>query len=242
MTARCQDNRAGLGSLGALPESTAAPAPSRRQEHKRRTQRALQDAALGLFAEQGFDETTTDEIAEKAGVSPRTFFRYFPTKESVLFVGEYGWFQSFTKQFLAQPAELSDLEAIRQTLLGLAPGLAKIRRALALYEKAVASSLTLRGGVHDRQQGDIATIAAAIATRRGLSAADEGCTILATVALLTYRNALMRWLSGPATETPGGVISAALDAVVAELSSAAPAVARRRAPLRADRRAAKVTG
>jgi AcrR family transcriptional regulator len=224
-----------------LAETTAAPTPSRRQEHKRRTQRALQDAALGLFAEQGYDETTTDEIAEKAGVSPRTFFRYFPTKESVLFVGEYGWFQSFTKQFLAQPDDLSDFEAIRQTLLDLAPGLAKIRRALALYEKAVASSPTLRGGVHDRQQEDIATIAGTIATRRGLPEADEGCTVLATVALLTYRNALMRWLAGPAAETPGDMISASLDAVLVELAAAAPPAGRRRNPLRNARRPTKIS-
>lgn len=210
---------------------TTAP-PSRRQEHKLRTQRALQQAALDLFSEQGYDDTTTDEIAERAGVSPRTFFRYFPTKESVLFVGEYGWFQSFTKQFLAQPEELGDFEAIRQTLITLAPGLAKIRKALLLYEKAVASSVTLRGGVHDRQQDDIATIADAIATRRGLGAADDGCTILATVALTTYRNALMKWLDGPQTVNPGDAISAALDIVVAELGLARPP-ARRREPLRA---------
>ena len=215
-----------------MAETTASPTTSRRQEHKLRTQRALQNAALDLFAKQGYDETTTDDIAEKAGVSPRTFFRYFATKESVLFVGEYGWFQSFTKQFLAQPRELSDLEAIRQTLITLAPGLAKIRKALLLYEKAVASSPTLRGGVHDRQQDDIATIADAIATRRGLAAADAGCTILATVALTTYRNALMGWLDGPATVNPGDAISDALDVVLTEFGPAR-APARRREPLRA---------
>ena len=93
-----------------------------------RTQRALQQAALELFAKHGFDTTTTDEIAEQAGVSPRTFFRYFPTKESVLFVGEYGWFQSLTKQFLDQPDALSDVDALRETLLGFAPKLATGRR------------------------------------------------------------------------------------------------------------------
>jgi AcrR family transcriptional regulator len=222
------------GNVAVLAETTAtAAAPSRRQEHKLRTQRALQQAALDLFSEQGYDDTTTDEIAERAGVSPRTFFRYFPTKESVLFVGEYGWFQSFTKHFLAQPDELGDLEAIRQTLIELAPGLAKIRKALVLYEKAVASSVTLRGGVHDRQHDDIAAIAAAIATRRGLDAADDGCTTLATVALITHRNSLMRWLTGPANVNPADAISEGLDTLVAEM--AAPARTRRREPLRPKR-------
>jgi len=223
-------------SSGSLTELPATPPPSRRQEHKLQTQRALQQAALSLFAEQGYDETTTDEIAERAGVSPRTFFRYFPTKESVLFVGEYGWFQSFTKRFLEQPEELSDLDAMRETLLNLAANLTKIRKALILYEKAVASSPTLRGGVHDHQQEDIATIAAAIAARRGLAGADDGCTILATVALLTYRNALRQWLAGPASVNPADLIGAGLDTLVAEFTHRS--VNRRRVPLRAAGREA----
>ena len=126
--------------------TTAAP-PTRRQAHKLRTERALQQAALELFVKKGYDETSTDEIAEQSGVSARTFFRYFPTKESVLFIGEYGWFQSFAEHLLAQPESLSDIEAAGATLVGLAPQLARRRKALLLYERAVASSLTLRGGV-----------------------------------------------------------------------------------------------
>ena len=93
---------------------TSTTPPGRRQAHKMRTQRALQRAALELFAKNGYDTTTTDEVAERAGVSPRTFFRYFPTKESVLFVGEYGWFQSLSKHFLEQPDALGDIEAAKR--------------------------------------------------------------------------------------------------------------------------------
>ncbi len=176
-----------------------------------RTERTLQQAALELFAKQGYDETTTEEIAERAGVSPRTFFRYFATKESVLFVGEYGWFQSFTTELLAQPASLSDIEAIRETLVHLAPGLAKIRKALVLYERAVASSPTLRGRVRDRQQEDIATVAEAIATRRGLAKPDESCGLLGALSLLVYRRAVTKWLEGPASAEPSAVVAAEFD-------------------------------
>jgi AcrR family transcriptional regulator len=158
------------------------------------TKRALQQAALDLFAKNGYDTTTTDEIAERAGVSARTFFRYFPTKDSVLFVGEYGWFQALTEQYLAQPDSLTDIEALLETLLANPPG----RRSLLLYERAIASSPTLRGVVYEHQQDDIATLAEAVAARRGLPEADEGCHLLATVVLITYRRALTRWLAGPA--------------------------------------------
>jgi AcrR family transcriptional regulator len=173
-----------------------------------RTKRLLQQAALELFANQGYDETTTEEIAERAGVSPRTFFRYFATKESVLFVGEYGFFEEFTAEFLEQPRTLSDLDAMSATLVGLAGGLARRRRALLLYEKAVASSPTLRGGVTDHQQEDIAKMAAAIATRRGMGKPDDDCTLLAAVTLVTYRRAISKWLVGPARVDPKKVIAA----------------------------------
>jgi AcrR family transcriptional regulator len=172
-----------------------------------RTERLLQQAALELFAKQGYDDTTTDAIAERAGVSPRTFFRYFATKESVLFVGEYDWFQSFTTDYAKQPRELSDVDAMLKTLLKLTPDHVKRRRALVLYEKAVASSPTLRGGVHDRLQNDIATVAGAVAKRRGLAKPDESCLLLAAVFLLTHRRALTAWLAGPASGDLAAIIS-----------------------------------
>lgn len=185
--------------------------------HKLRTQSALQQAALELFAKHGFDTTTTDEIAEQAGVSSRTFFRYFPTKESVLFVGEYGWIQSLTAQFLGQPAALTDLEALRETLLDFAPEQASRRRSLVLYERAVASSPTLRGRVQEHLQDDITTVAAAVAERRGQPAADESCALLAAVVLVTFRRALTRWLEGPVNGNLRRVVADEFTLLVAQL-------------------------
>lgn len=157
----------------------------------------LIEAALRLFATQGYDETGTDQIAEEAGVSPRTFFRYFPTKESVLFFGEYDFIRSFGDVLLAQPPDVADLDAIRDALVVLAPVIERIRERIRLYEQAIASSPILRGRADLNSQEHIAHMAEAIARRRGLDQPDAGCTLLATVSHAVLRQAIFGWLQGP---------------------------------------------
>jgi AcrR family transcriptional regulator len=192
--------------------ATDTRAPSVRDAHKARTRRALREAALDLFATQGYDTTTTEEIAEKAGVSARTFFRYFKTKESVLFLGERDWLRSFAERYAEQPDEMSDVEALRTTFAALATiGLPPRRKALLQFTKAVASSPTLRGREVDHRRDDARGIAKAIATRRGLRRADEGAAILAAVALETYRRAIDTWVQGPARADIGDVVVGEFD-------------------------------
>jgi len=62
---------------------------SPRSEHANKMRTALLEAALNLFSANGYEQTTTDEIADAAGVSPRTFFRYFPTKEDVVLQDDF---------------------------------------------------------------------------------------------------------------------------------------------------------
>jgi AcrR family transcriptional regulator len=176
---------------------------------------ALLDAALNLFSAKGYDQTTTDEIAEAAGVSPRTFFRYFPTKESVLFSGEYDFIHAFSGVYLAQDESLSDYEAMADSFAVLAPGLKRIRKRIAQYHEAVASSLVLLGRERKNHEANAEIVARVIAERRRLPSPDGECRLLASIGMLLVERALNQWLSAP---------SRALDDLIRKEFAALPAV------------------
>ncbi|UXA13993.1 TetR family transcriptional regulator [Mycobacterium sp. SMC-8] len=85
--------------------------PSLRERKKTRTRETVRREAFRLFERHGYARTTVEQIAEAADVSPRTFFRYFPTKESVLFSDDL--FAPILDAFLAAPAGLSPVAAYR---------------------------------------------------------------------------------------------------------------------------------
>jgi AcrR family transcriptional regulator len=90
------------------------PKPGLRERKKARTRASIQEHALRLFREQGYEATTVDEIAEAAEVSPSTFFRYFHTKEDVVVYDALD--PIFLEVFAAQPPELSTIGALRAAM------------------------------------------------------------------------------------------------------------------------------
>ncbi|HEY0807607.1 MAG TPA: TetR family transcriptional regulator [Pseudonocardiaceae bacterium] len=85
-----------------------------RERKKAKTRAAIREHAMRLFREQGYADTTVDQIADAAEVSPSTFFRYFPTKEDVVLGDDYD--ELWVEAFRAQPAELSPIRAIRASM------------------------------------------------------------------------------------------------------------------------------
>ena len=160
---------------------------------------------MALFAARGFDDVTTEQIATTAGVSTSTFFRYFPTKESLLFVGEYDYTTVLCDVFARQPSSASDVDALFAAFVELAPMMASVRARVALYERVVASSALLRGREAAHHQANVAVVAQAIAERRHepLSPAIE---LTADIALTTLKRSHGRWLRGRADVELGAII------------------------------------
>jgi AcrR family transcriptional regulator len=97
------------------------PLRSLRERRRLRTRRTIQAHALRLFAAKGFQATTIEEIAAAAEMAPRTFFRYFPTKEEVVFWAEYP--PMLAGFVAARPDDEPALEALHH---GIVDGLAAI--------------------------------------------------------------------------------------------------------------------
>jgi AcrR family transcriptional regulator len=174
-----------------------------RERKRRHTEQQLADAALRLFAERGYDQTTVEEIAAAAMVSVRTFFRYFASKEDLLFTLPNGSrplsfipeerFKSALRSVLARDDSVTDIQALGLAMSILAPEIESFKEQILLFERACVSSSVLRGRRGDAEKrlqqwaGDV------IAARRGI--ADGDGQIAAVVGMTLFGIALDRWLA-----------------------------------------------
>ncbi|MFJ5262609.1 TetR family transcriptional regulator [Streptomyces sp. NPDC088387] len=93
--------------------------PGRREQNKQKTRKAIEDAASRLFDEHGFANTTVRDIAQAAGVGERTFFRYFPTKESLVAGQVRELIPRLTRLLLDRPADEPPYTALLHAVLEL---------------------------------------------------------------------------------------------------------------------------
>jgi AcrR family transcriptional regulator len=107
---------AGPAEATAAPPAPVGPA-GRRDRKKQATRRALRNAALELVAVRGFAHVTVEDIAEAADVSTRTFFNYFPSKESAVIGADPERIDELRESLLARPLGESPLEALRAVIV-----------------------------------------------------------------------------------------------------------------------------
>jgi AcrR family transcriptional regulator len=187
--------------------SSAVQMSERREGWRERkqalTHERLSSAALRLFAEQGYDDTTVEQIAAHAEVSVSTFFRYFSSKEDLLFVApsrgrplvfieEKTFDDALERAFERRGA--SDLAAVGAAIESLGPDVNQLRERLLLLRAAVAQSAVLRGRASDASRQLEVKIADAVAKHRGMAGADSACRAIGVMAMAIYRLAIDDWL------------------------------------------------
>ncbi|SRR6266545_3744872 len=150
----------------------------------------LYQAALALYGERGFERTTVAEIAKRAGLTERTFFRHFADKREVLFAGS----PTLTEHLVGAVADAPDSTApIDAAAAGLeAAGSQLPDRETARRRQAIIAA---NGELRERELIKLASWSAAIAEalrQRGVE--DPTATLTAEVALAVFRTAFARWI------------------------------------------------
>src|SRR4051812_43961350 len=124
-----------------------------RERKKEKTREALVRSALRQFAKRGFDHVTVEDIADACEISPRTFFRYFASKEDVLFAESDAYRMRLLEALAAQPADVAPLNALQAAVLSVADDYQEQRETILLRHRIISATPSLLTRVTMRQHG-----------------------------------------------------------------------------------------
>jgi|tagenome__1003787_1003787.scaffolds.fasta_scaffold20517464_1 AcrR family transcriptional regulator len=177
----------------------------------------LEQAALDLYTERGFDQTTVAEIAERAGLTERTFFRHFADKREVLFWGQEALIELVTKRIADAADSASPIDMVRGALQAVGEMLAD-RHDHARRRQAV---ITANPRLQERELIKLASLATAMAEglkRRGVP--QPAAVLTAETAVAVFKVAFVRWLDADRDNDLSQVIGGSLDELKALTSGA----------------------
>jgi len=165
-----------------------------RERKKLAVKTALEQTALRLFMEKGYDDTTVEEITEAVDVSTRTFFRYFATKDEVLFAHQEARIDAIRAFFAKRDQD----EPLKDTVHGLvdffADDLAENADLLVVQATVYRQARLPAGIIRLRQDELIESIAAGLARHMGRSAGIRP-VVIATATMCAIELAARRWFA-----------------------------------------------
>ncbi len=147
-------------------------------------------AAMQLYGERGFEQTTVAEIAERAGVTERTFFRHFADKREVLFNGSVGLQEAVLAAIEATPAGVGPVETVGRAMEVAGSGIPERE-----YAAQRAAILTANPSLQERELLKLASLGAAAAAalqRRGVD--PLAATLAAQTGVAVFHAAFARWV------------------------------------------------
>lgn len=189
-----------------------------RERKKEQTRERLKQAALDLFARRGFDDVTVDEIAEAADVSKSTLFRYYETKEDLLFADAVGHRDALVRALAGRPAEEPVLVSLRASLRSLADYYQADRQRAVTRNRIMAESPALAARSLERQVVWEEGLAAVLLPRLGGGPdAETRAGVLAAASMGVVRVATRRWIASEDDSKMIDHVLAALDLLIDEL-------------------------
>jgi AcrR family transcriptional regulator len=202
----------------AVGHSSGHSSVGLRERKKARTREALQEAAMERFARQGFDGTTVEEIAEACEVSPRTFFRYFPTKEDVLFADAAARRERLLAVIAERPVDEPAFVALTAAMRRLTADYRDDRDALVTRSHVVAASPHLQAYKAEHQHGWEAAVVDVLERRARAQHDDvarDELTLVTAVTTAALRVALDAWVADPSAPDLGVLLDDAFARVAA---------------------------
>jgi len=163
----------------------------------------LELAALELYSERGYDQTTVAEIARRAGLTERTFFRHFADKREVLFAGSGPLLERLVRGFGEAPDGLAPIDVVGATFESAAEVFGERSTMAGLRQAVVAANPELR----ERELIKLAALAAALADAlRERVVADPAASLAAEAGVAVFKIAFGRWAGGTDEESLKQVI------------------------------------
>jgi AcrR family transcriptional regulator len=183
-----------------------------RERNKLRTRQEIADATIRLAAERGLEHVTVEQIAAAADVAPRTFFRYFDSKEEALLADHPDRLALLREKLRTRPASEGPLTAVRAAILDVAGDLDDHRDLMLCKVQLMEDNPTLRGRSLE-MMGDLELmIAEALAERTGVDlATDFRPLVMAGAVCTAMRVAIDRWGRDGGTADITAMVASALD-------------------------------
>ena len=214
-------------ATGGTDATTAVPL----RERQRIALRAdIQQTALRMFAEQGYDHVTTEAIAEEVGISPSTFFRHVPSKEHLLLGATQRGRAQIVANFHARPRDEDVAESIAAAILARTSQFVNDDETVELWRRAMASAPAelRRASLLNREDCDELIDAVALRLGETATSADLRPGVLVRAALAAVEYAYEWWLAYDQTESLHTLTERALALVTQGIASPAPTTGRRR--------------
>jgi AcrR family transcriptional regulator len=154
----------------------------------------LEQAAMELYVERGFESTTVAEIAERAGLTERTFFRHFADKREVLFAGSAALQELLVERVAGAPDDAAPIDVVRGALEAVGAVIQQRGEWSRRRQAVIAANVELR----ERELIKLASLASAVAEalrRRGVK--EPMASLSAEVGIAAFKVAFERWVQQP---------------------------------------------